>query len=71
MINARTEFFAKHAINVFDESQNNSRSFTQNIAQMKTLQGDSNAFFVCNLGDVVQSLQQWFTYLPRISPFYR
>jgi len=71
MVVCRTEFFGKHAINVFDESQNNNtRNFTQSIAQMKTLQGDNQAFYVCNLGQIIHSLQQWFTYIPRISPFY-
>jgi ornithine decarboxylase len=70
MVVGHTEFFGKNAINVFDKTENHSRNFTQSIAQMKTLQGDNQAFYVCDLGSVVQSLQQWFSCLPRISPFY-
>ena len=69
MVVSRTEFFGKHAVNVF-ETQNNSQKFSQSIAQMKNLQGDNQAFYVCNLGSVINSLQKWFSYLPRISPFY-
>ena len=70
MVISHTELFGKFAINVFDEAQNDSRNFTQNIAQMKTLQGDNQPFYVMNAGAVVSALQQWFTYLPRVSPFY-
>jgi ornithine decarboxylase len=69
MVVSRTEFFGKHAVNVF-ETQNDSQKFSQSIAQMKNLQGDNQPFYVCNLGSVINSLQQWFSYLPRISPFY-
>uniref|UniRef100_A0A914XV93 Ornithine decarboxylase n=1 Tax=Panagrolaimus superbus TaxID=310955 RepID=A0A914XV93_9BILA len=69
MVVCRTEFFGKHAVNVF-ETQNDSQNFSQSIASMKNLQGDNQSFYVCNLGSVINSLQQWFTMLPRISPFY-
>jgi ornithine decarboxylase len=70
MVVCHTEFFGKHAINVFEDAQNDSRNFTQSIAQMKTLQGDNQAFYVCDLGSIINSLQQWFSYIPRINPFY-
>lgn len=72
MVITRTEFVGKYAINVFNEALNDSSSqnFIQNIAQMKTLQGDNQPFYAMNAGTVVSALQQWFSYLPRISPFY-
>ena len=70
MVVSRTEFFGKHAVNVFETQNDSQNVFSQSIAQMKNLQGDNQAFYVCNLGSVIHSLQQWFSYLPRIAPFY-
>uniref|UniRef100_A0A7E4VFQ6 Orn_Arg_deC_N domain-containing protein n=2 Tax=Panagrellus redivivus TaxID=6233 RepID=A0A7E4VFQ6_PANRE len=65
-----TRFFAAASVTVVDGAENCSRDFARNVAEMKTLQGDEQPFFVMNPGRVAAAVDNWFTMLPRVAPFY-
>ena len=35
-----------------------------------TLQDDKDAFYVCDLGDVLKKHMRWARAMPRVTPFY-
>ena len=36
----------------------------------ETLQDKRDAFYVCDLGDIIRKYKHWVTQLPRVEPFY-
>uniref|UniRef100_A0AC34RL15 Ornithine decarboxylase n=1 Tax=Panagrolaimus sp. JU765 TaxID=591449 RepID=A0AC34RL15_9BILA len=69
MTNSHIEFVRKCPINIFPISRN-PKEFAQEIAEMKTIQGDDQPFYVMNAGTILAAVNEWFQFLPRIIPFY-
>jgi ornithine decarboxylase len=65
----RTEMFSKLPATVFADRRE-SFDFARDIAHLKTVQGDTEPFYVMNMGRVNELLKEWFSLLPRVLPFY-
>ncbi|KAI3421062.1 hypothetical protein GPALN_014688 [Globodera pallida] len=58
------------AVTVFEDSECCQAEFAAQIADNKSLKGDHQPYFVMDIGRVVELLELWTKYLPRVQPFY-
>lgn len=66
---SQTVNFGNHAVNIFPETRE-AFNFAREIAELKTLQGNSQPFFVMDVDRISMLLDEWFNCLPRVQPYY-
>lgn len=65
--NELPKFISENNIKLFSKEEYNKYDLVNyHIEQKKT----DDAFFIVDLGDILDQFKQWKTYLPRIEPFY-
>jgi ornithine decarboxylase len=65
----QTIFFGSNAVNIFPESRE-AFNFARDIAELKGLEGDNQPFFVMDVDRVSMLVDEWFSCLPRVQPYY-
>lgn len=61
--------FGNNAVNIFQESRG-AFNFARDIAELKSIQGDNQSFFVMDVDRIGKLLDEWFNCLPRVLPYY-
>lgn len=57
-------------VHVLNQASVDTWSVAREIAAASTVADEEDAFYVCDIGDIVKKYQLWKEHMPRVRPFY-